>query len=239
MNTVMLEQLQNRAFELFPFLAKPPVKPLAIGAGRELTQALLPHFDEKDVEQFVERYFSRREYKVALLNCYNADYNRYNLDGTLSDTVVNQDELIGLSRHGMFKDTRGLSPKAAALVKNQRKYVNSRKKDLMKKVVELKKQGFSDQFLIARLGKRIEGYLSAVKYKRPEFSQSMIAEAELMKCRTEGLTKKELKDFQKNLYNQGVPVYLILLASNHYEPLLYELVSRKKRIQKQALAIAA
>lgn len=38
------------------------------------------------------------------------------------------------------------------------------------------------------------------------------------------MTLKEIKVFQKALYNQGVPVYLILMATNYYEPLLYELV---------------
>ncbi len=218
------EQIQQCAFTLFPILARTPLKPLAIGAGDSLHKTLCQSFEQADVSLYLDRFFSSREYKLALINCYRACYTRYNLDGSPSSTTVNEHELLGLARHGIFKNKKGLTDKAAQLVNEQKRYVSDRRKQLKDKVLRLKQSGFSDQFLLDRLGKRIEPYLKVNSIGVQFYSENMINEARMMKERTYSMTLKEIKVFQKALFNQGVPVYLILMATNYYEPMLYELV---------------
>ncbi|TCT98860.1 hypothetical protein [Vibrio crassostreae] len=218
------EQIQQYAFTLFPILARKPLKPLAIGAGNSLHKTLCQSFEQADVSLYLDRFFASREYKLALINCYQACYTRYNLDGSPSSTTVNEHELLGLARHGIFKNKKGLTEKAAQLVSEQKRYVSERKKQLKDKVMRLKQSGFSNQFLLHRLGKRIEPYLKVNAIGVQFYSENMINEARMMRERTTSMTVKEVKVFQKALYNQGVPVYLILMATNHYEPMLYELV---------------
>ncbi|MEZ9359023.1 hypothetical protein AB4175_03950 [Vibrio cyclitrophicus] len=218
------EQIQQCAFTLFPILARTPLKPLAIGAGASLHKTLCQSFEQADVSVYLNMFFSSREYKLALINCYRASYTRYNLDGSPSSTTVNEHELLGLARHGIFKNKKGLTEKAAQLVSEQKRYVSDRKKQLKDKVMRLKQSGFSDQFLLHRLGKRIEPYLKVNSIGVQFYSENMINEARMMKERTSSMTLKEIKVFQKALYDQGVPVYLILMSTNYYEPLLYELV---------------
>ena len=218
------EQIQQCAFTLFPILARTPLKPLAIGAGASLHKTLCQSFEQADVSVYLDRFFSSREYKLALINCYRASYTRYNLDGSPSSTTVNEHELLGLARHGIFKNKKGLTEKAAQLVSEQKRYVSDRKKQLKDKVMRLKQSGFSDQFLLHRLGKRIEPNLKVNSIGVQFYSENMINEARMMKERTSSMTLKEIKVFQKALYDQGVPVYLILMSTNYYEPLLYELV---------------
>ncbi|WP_210447186.1 hypothetical protein [Vibrio crassostreae] len=218
------EQIQQYAFTLFPILARKPLKPLAIGAGNSLHKTLCQSFEQADVSLYLDRFFASREYKLALINCYQACYTRYNLDGSPSSTTVNEHELLGLARHGIFKNKKGLTEKAAQLVSEQKRYVSERKKQLKDKVMRLKQSGFSNQFLLHRLGKRIEPYLKVNAIGVQFYSENMINEARMMRERTTSMTVKEVKVFQKSLYDQGVPVYLILMATNHYEPMLYELV---------------
>lgn len=224
MDRVIQEQIQQYAFKRFPILSGKPLKPLAIGAGAALQETLCQSFSPADVSFFLDRFFTSREYKLALINCYQACYTRYNLDGSPSSTTVNEHELLGLARHGIFKNKKGLTDKAAQLVNEQKRYVSDRRKQLKDKVLRLKQSGFSDQFLLDRLGKRIQPYLKVNSKAGQFYSDSMVSEARMMRERTASMTVKEVKVFQKSLYDQGVPVYLILMATNHYEPMLYELV---------------
>lgn len=216
----MLTEVQNQ----FPFLAITPLKPLAIGSGSLISACLLNNYDKQEVDEFIQCFFARREYKLALLNTYQADQTRFDVYGNPTNTSVNENEILGLSRHGMFKNTTGLLPAAKKLVKSQRKYIQRRHQQLKHNVYKLKVYGFSDSFIISRLGQRTEPLLKAYKEVKPKIKKKELHQAKAMQQQTSHLSKKELKLFQRELFKQGLPVPVILTASNFYEPVLFELI---------------
>ncbi|USD59040.1 hypothetical protein J4N45_10910 [Vibrio sp. SCSIO 43140] len=233
---ILFDEMLAHVYNHYPFLAAIPLKPLALGSGTVIAACLVNHYKQAEIDEFIQYFFSRREYKLALINTHNADPTRYDVHGFPTSGVVNQNEILGLARHGMFKRTNGLLPPAKKLVKTQQKYVIKRHKLLKRKVYKLKSYGFSDEFILSRLGNRTEPILKLYKSVKPTLKNGDLKEAKLMQQQTIHLSKKELKVFQRKLFREGFPVPLILTASNHYEPLLFELILPELSSSKLASA---
>ncbi|EJO2025620.1 hypothetical protein NRC85_003797 [Vibrio parahaemolyticus] len=217
------EKYQSLLLDLhkaYPFLENGMI-PLAIGCGGQMREALQQAgHNKEDASTFVDHYFFSTEYRVALINAIDdPERRRFNLDGSISESVVTDRDLYALAFVRNVYMSESISPKARTYSRKEQGKLRAKKEKLKYHVNKLCQLGFSKEFILSKIGKKAAPYIVDCDWSG--FKEEDLNSARMLSNQANRFAKREIRAFQKQMLNKGVPVALINLASGDKQDFIY------------------
>ncbi len=214
------ESLLVELHTAYPFLTKGAV-PLSLGVGKEIRELLLnAGYSDDDATTFLNEYFSRTEYLVAIINAIDdPNRSRFNLDGTVSDSKVSDRDLLAVAFNRNVY-TSDLISKAARTYSRKMQGRSVKEKGLLQyRVKRLCELGFTHAFILKKVGKKAAPYLIECNWSR--FKDEDVQMAVKLSAQAEHLSRREIRAFQRNMMDKKAPIALINLASGNNQDYIY------------------
>lgn len=217
------EKYQSLLYDLhkaYPFLENGMI-PLAIGCGDQIRETLkLAGHSKEDARTFVDRYFLSSEYRVALINAIDdPDRRRFNLDGSIAKSVVTDRDLYALAFIRNVYMSESISPKARAYSRKEQGKLRAKKEKLKYHVNKLCQLGFSKAFILSKIGNKAAPYIVDCDWSG--FKDEDLNSARMLSNQANKFVRREIRAFQRQMLDKGVPVALINLASGDKQDFTY------------------
>lgn len=196
-------------------------RPIITGV-RNILLTELASFDQTDVHHFLDSYFSTAQYRLSLLNSLDDNRNRYNLDGSPSAEKVSMDAIRYVAHsHLVRKQFDQLSPTAKTFVAELHYKKRQEQRQQRKLVKQLLTVGFSPDVIVQRLGKTSIRAIDKVSPIKPDQVQpEYLQEADQLRKHCTRLSLKDIKQLQRHLISQSLPLHVVLYATQYEHSLI-------------------
>lgn len=196
-------------------------KPIITGV-RDILLTELASFDQSDAQHFLDSYFSTEEYRLSLLNSLDDNCNRYNLDGSPSGEKVSMNAIRYVAHsHLARKHFDQLCPTAQNFVTELQQEKRLAQRKQRKLVKQLLTVGFSPKVIIHRLGKTSISVVDKVSPIKPiQVQPEYLQEAEQLRQHCGRLSTRDIKQLQRHLISQALPLHVVLYATQYESSLI-------------------